>query len=172
LAKAHQDTIFGFCFPRKRRLGVELKPGARFRVFVLLGDGELNEGQMWEAAMAAAHFRVTNLVAIVDRNQFSLHGRTEAVMALEPLAAKWRAFGWAVYHVDGHRVEEVARVLAEAAGAAVERPRVVIAATVKGKGVSFMEGREEWHLGWLAPPDRERALRELGSSVPVTEGRA
>jgi transketolase len=147
-------------------IGLGMALGARvtnrsYRVFALLGDGELHEGQVWEAAMAAAHYRATNLIAIVDRNGYSLDGPTEQVMALEPLAAKWDAFGWDVFRVEGHQADRVAEVVEQAAAMRSDRPRVVIAHTVKGKGVSFMEGREAWHLGWLAPPDRERALDEL-----------
>ncbi len=137
------------------------------RVFVLLGDGELHEGQNWEAAMAAAHFRASNLCAIVDRNQFSLDGDTEQVLALEPLREKWKSFGWEVTEVDGHDAEAVAKsVSAAVADCAVPgAPQVVIAHTVKGKGVRSMEESRDWHLGWLAPADRDRVLRELAAGL-------
>lgn len=138
---------------------------AEVRVFVLLGDGELHEGQNWEAAMAAAHFRASNLCAIVDRNHYSLDGGTEQVLALEPLRDKWSSFGWEVSEVDGHDVDAVAKsVSAAVAGSGSPgAPQVVIADTVKGKGVRFMEESRDWHLGWLAPADRDRVLRELAA---------
>ena len=142
--------------------GVGMALGARitgkdFRVFVLLGDGECNEGQVWEAAMAAAHHRLDNLVAIVDRNEYCLDGKIDDVMGIEPLPEKFRAFGWAVVEVDGHDVEALQPVLA----ASYDRPTCVIAHTVKGKGVSFMEQQIGWHLGYLAPADEQRALDEI-----------
>ncbi len=142
------------------------------RVYVLLGDGECNEGQIWEAAMAAAHHRAANLFAIVDRNQMSLDGPTEEIMRIEPVADKWQAFGWAVREVDGHDPDAVAEALLDPDFGRDSRPHMLICHTVKGKGVSFMEGGREWHLGYLAPPDRDRALAELdgGSAVPVGTG--
>lgn len=141
------------------------------RVYALLGDGECDEGQIWEAAMAAAHHRAENLFAILDRNQMSLDGPTEEVMRLEPVADKWRAFGWAVREVDGHDPDAVAEVLLDPAFGADPRPHLVICHTVKGKGVSFMEGGREWHLGYLAPPDRDRVLSEIrGQTMPVAAG--
>jgi transketolase len=131
--------------------------GIDYRVFALLGDGELNEGQVWEAAMSAGHFELGRLCAIVDRNGYCLDGRVDDVMTIEPLADKWRAFGWEVGEVDGHDVEELLTALSVTA----DRPRCVIARTVKGKGVSFMEEQIGWHLGYLAPPDEARALEEI-----------
>jgi transketolase len=133
-----------------------------FRVFVLLGDGELHEGQVWEAALAAAHHRARNLIAIVDRNEYSLDGRVDDVIGLEPLDEKWRAFGWEVREVDGHDVAALLAVLRELAEDSERTaPAVLIAHTVKGKGVSFMETELGWHLGYLAPQDEERALAEI-----------
>jgi transketolase len=133
-----------------------------FRVFVLLGDGELHEGQVWEAALAAAHHRARNLIAIVDRNEYSLDGRVDDVIGLEPLDEKWRAFGWEVREVDGHDVAALLAVLRELAEDSERTaPAVLIAHTVKGKGVSFMETELGWHLGYLAPEDEERALAEI-----------
>lgn len=134
---------------------------ADYRVYVLLGDGELDEGQVWAAAMSAAHFRLGNLIAIVDRNQVSVDGPTEEVMDLEPLADKWRAFGWRVMEIDGHDLEAVLNAFATLPPPAAEQPTVIIAHTVTGKGVSFMEGDFAWHLGYLAPADEARALKEL-----------
>jgi transketolase len=134
--------------------------GRSFRVFVLLGDGECNEGQVWEAAMAASHHDLDNLVAIVDRNEYCLDGKVDDVMGIEPLADKFRAFGWDVADVDGHDVE----ALQDALAAPRDRPFCAIAHTVKGKGVSFMEQEMGWHLGYLAAVDEERALEELRSA--------
>jgi transketolase len=134
---------------------------ADYRVYVLLGDGELDEGQVWAAAMSAAHFHLGNLVAIVDRNRVSVDGDTDEVMGLEPLAEKWQAFGWSVVEIDGHDLSEVLHALGTLPPADGECPTVLIAHTVAGKGVSFMEGDFAWHLGYLAPADEARALREL-----------
>jgi len=136
--------------------------GHDYTVYVLLGDGELHEGQVWEAAMAAAHRRVRNLIAIVDRNEYCLDGVVEDVVGLEPLAEKWTAFGWQATTVDGHDVGALLETFATlAADGARDRPAVVIANTVKGKGVEFMEREPGWHLGYLDPADEERVLAEL-----------
>ncbi len=137
--------------------------GLNYRVFVLLGDGELDEGQVWAAAMSAAHYGLGNLVAIVDRNAVSVDGETEEVMSLEPLAEKWRAFGWRVIELDGHDLEVLLDTFAGLPAPDSDTPTVIIAHTVAGKGVSFMEDRFEWHLGYLAPEDEERAMEELTS---------
>jgi len=137
--------------------------GREFNVFALLGDGELQEGQVWEAAMSAAHHRARRLIAIVDRNEHSLDGKVEEVMAVEPLADKWRAFGWETHEVDGHDVPGLLALLQGiVADDARSSPAVVIAHTVKGKGVSFMESELGWHLGYLTPEDEQRALAEIG----------
>ena len=136
--------------------------GRDFNVFVLLGDGELQEGQVWEAAMSAAHHRARRLIAIVDRNEHSLDGKVEDVMAIEPLVDKWRAFGWETHEADGHDVPQLLAVLRGlVADDARSSPAVVIAHTVKGKGVSFMENELGWHLGYLAADDEARALAEI-----------
>lgn len=133
-----------------------------YRVYALLGDGELDEGQVWEAAMSASHFKLGNLVAIVDRNRVSVDGDTAEVMDVEPVSDKWAAFGWRVLQVDGHNLEALLDCFAGLPVPAFEQPIVIIAHTVAGKGVSFMEDRYEWHLGNLAPEDRTRALAGLG----------
>jgi transketolase len=136
--------------------------GQTYDVYVLLGDGELHEGQVWEAALAAGHRRVRNLIAIVDRNDFSLDGPVEQVVGLEPLADKWRAFGWQVSEVDGHDVDALLGTFgAIASDEARSRPAVVLARTVKGKGVGFMEREHGWHLGYLDAVDEERVRAEL-----------
>ncbi len=132
-----------------------------YRVYALLGDGECQEGQIWEAAMAAAHYKLDNLVAIVDRNGLQIDGPTEEVMGLEPLPDKWRAFGWHTIVIDGHSYREILAAFDEAA-ATRGRPTAIIARTVKGKGVSFMENAVEWHGVAPNAQQREQALAELG----------
>ena len=147
--------------------GLGMALGARiqkrsFDVYALLGDGEMQEGQVWAAAMAAAHHKARNLVAIVDRNGYQLDGKTDEVMGIEPLADKWRSFGWEVHEVDGHDVAALATLLRRIKADLVrEAPACVIAHTLKGKGVSFMESEPGWHLGWLAPEDEARVLEEI-----------
>src|SRR5665647_2204639 len=130
------------------------------RVFVVLGDGELQEGQVWEAAMAAPKFGLDNLVAIVDDNHIQLMGDTAAVMPIEPLAEKWRAFNWHVLEVDGHDPAAIESSCA-AAARVKGRPTVILARTVKGKGVSFMENTHEWHCAPVTEDLKEKALTEL-----------
>jgi transketolase len=122
--------------------------GKSWRVYCLVGDGECHEGSIWEAAMAAPHFGLNNLIAFVDRNHFCIDGHTEDVMALEPLADKWAAFGWEVRHVDGHDLEQLADAIEFAQGYE-NGPVLILAATVKGKGVDFMENDPAWHYGGL-----------------------
>ena len=115
-----------------------------WKTVCLLGDGECDEGSIWEAAMAAPRFRAGNVIAIVDRNRFMIDGPTEEVMGLEPFADKWKAFGWKVLEVDGHDFDQLDGALAEA-WAATDVPVVIIANTVKGKGVDFMENNVVYH---------------------------
>ena len=146
-------------------IGVGMALGAKtdnkdFRVYCLMGDGETDEGQIWEAAMSAAHYGLDNLCGIVDRNRLQIDGDTEKVMRLEPYCEKWAAFGWNVIECDGHNLEELMDAL-DQAECNCGVPTVIIAQTVKGKGVSFMENKAEWHG---IPPDDEQldlALREL-----------
>ncbi len=126
-----------------------------FRVYTLLGDGELNEGQVWEAAMFAAHKKLDNLCAIVDRNRLQIDGDTEKVMALEPLRAKWDAFGWHTLLIDGHNISEILHAFKEF-HIVKDKPTVIHAKTIKGKGVSFMENKAGWH--GKAPNKEELAL--------------
>jgi transketolase len=136
--------------------------GSGYDVYTLLGDGELNEGQVWEAAMSAAHHRLGNLIAIVDRNRYSLDGEVDDVLSVEPLADKWRAFGWEVREVDGHDVGALATLFRELrADTGRDHPVAVIAHTVKGKGVHFMESELGWHLGWLDSEDEAAVHAEL-----------
>jgi len=136
------------------------KQGRDERVYVLLGDGELQEGSVWEAAMSAAHFRLDHLVAIVDRNGLQLADRTERIMALEPLEAKWSSFGFDVRPLDGN---DAGSLLACAAGLdwSCGKPHVLLARTVKGKGVSFIENRPAWHHKIPVGDEVARAIEEL-----------
>jgi transketolase len=134
--------------------------GRDSRVYCLLGDGELDEGQVWEAAMAAAHYSLDNLTAIVDRNGVQNDDFCKNVMRTDPLPDKWQAFGWHVQEVDGHDLSQVIDAL-ETARNVRGRPSVIIAQTVKGKGVSFMENSAEWHGKAPNPEQTERALAEL-----------
>ena len=131
--------------------------GAAFRSFVILSDGECDEGAIWEAALFAGHHALGNLVALLDYNKLQSFGRTAEVLDLEPLAAKWKAFGWQVTELDGHDHLKLVASLA----LSCEKPHLLLCHTVKGKGVSFMEDRLEWHY---KSPDREAlaaALAEL-----------
>lgn len=136
--------------------------GKDWRTFVVLGDGELQEGSNWEAAMTAAHRGLSNLTAIVDRNGLQQGARTEDTARLEPLADKWRAFGWEVLEVNGHDHGALLDAFAPR-DAGEERPRFVIARTVKGKGASFMEDRVEWHHGVPSPEQIQTILAELAT---------
>ena len=134
--------------------------GRTSRVFVMLGDGECDEGQVWEAAMAASHYHLDNLVAIVDRNGIQNDRFTSEVVDLEPLTDKWRSFGWHTIEIDGHCISQVMDALEEAKSVK-EHPSVIIAATVKGKGVSFMENNPEFHGKAPTREQLELALAEL-----------
>ncbi len=130
------------------------------KVYVLLGDGELDEGSNWEASMSAAHYKLDNLVVIVDRNMLQITGRTEEVNQLEPLEDKFIAFGYAVRHVDGHSIPDLINVF-KSVPFEKGKPNLVLAHTVKGKGISFMENGTNWHH--RVPTDEEfhAAIREL-----------
>jgi transketolase len=134
--------------------------GSPYRVYALLGDGECQEGQVWEAATCAAHYGLTNLCAIVDKNGLQIDGRTRDVMNIDPLGARFRAFGWAVVPVQGHSFPSLLRGFAKA-DTIHDRPQVLIAKTIKGKGVSFMENNADWH--GIAPKKEQfdKAIEEL-----------
>jgi transketolase len=131
-----------------------------YRVYVLLGDGECQEGQVWEAAMAGAHFKADNLVAIIDHNQLQLDDRCCNVMNLEPLPDKFRAFGWNVIEANGHDIDQLLAAFGRAK-AATSMPTAIVAHTVKGKGVSFMENNVDWHGKAPNPEETKIALKEL-----------
>lgn len=132
-----------------------------YRTFVVLGDGELQEGSNWEAAMYAGHRKLSNLMAIVDRNRLQQGLGTEETNALDPLGDKWRAFGWDVFEINGHNFEELLGVIESPAAG---KPRVIIANTIKGKGVSFIENRVEWHHKVPSPEQNILAIKELTHS--------
>lgn len=136
------------------------RDGRAYRVFCLMGDGEQAEGSVWEAAMAGAHYRLDNLIGIVDRNRLQISGSTEDVMGLEPLEQKWAAFGWEVVSIDGNDMDELVKTL-EAVPAAPGKPTLVMANTVKGKGVSFAENSAKWHHHVPSDEDLHKALAEL-----------
>jgi len=131
-----------------------------YRTFVILGDGETQEGQVWEAAMVAAHYNLDNLIVILDYNKLQLYGQTNTIMNIEPVIEKWQVFGWNTIEINGHRINEIVQAL-ENAVKFEGKPTIVVAHTVKGKGVSFMENKVEWHS---LPPTKEqveKALKEL-----------
>lgn len=127
-------------------------------VYVMMGDGEQAEGSIWEAAMAASNFNLENLTAIIDRNHLQISGNTEDVMRLEPLADKWRAFGFHVIEIDGHDFTQIHNALTHREPG---KPVLVLAHTIKGKGISFMENQPKWHHGVPTSEQMSAALREL-----------
>jgi len=141
-------------------LGARLQ-GKDFRVLVMLGDGELQEGSSWEAAMSAAHQKVSNLTAILDYNKVQQSGHVSNMLSLEPAVDKWRAFGWKVREVDGHDMDQIVSAL-DALPFAEDKPSVLIAHTIKGKGVSFSEDTHLWHNNMVPDEVYEKALAELG----------
>ena len=139
-------------------LGTKLD-GYDSKTYVILGDGELQEGQIWEAAMSADKFKSNNLIAIVDYNKVAQDNITKDLKDLEPLEDKWNSFNWDVHRIDGHNMEAIMNVLQLPLHP--EKPRVIIADTIKGKGVSFMEGKTAWHGVAPSAEDYEKALKEL-----------
>ncbi|MDT0577128.1 transketolase [Croceicoccus sp. F390] len=149
----------GMCLASRFRSGSD-------RTFVLLGDGELHEGQVWEAAMSASHFKLGNLVAIVDANGSSADGPTSEVMNIEPIAGRFEAFGWRAVEIDGHDVTQIVQAMDEIPDADSTVPTVIVARTQKGKGVSYMEAApREWHLGFMGSSDRQQAEQEIRSRI-------
>jgi transketolase len=147
--------------------GQDARATTAFRVFTLLGDGELAEGSNWEAAMAAAHYQLDNLTAIIDHNTLQISGRTREVCSNEPLDEKFRAFGWAVKIINGHNYAELTDALSHPAE--IGKPTCVIANTVKGKGVSFMEDVAKWHHGVPSEAELKQALAELNDAEKVLQ---
>ncbi|MCL2057446.1 MAG: transketolase [Oscillospiraceae bacterium] len=138
--------------------------GKGFYTYVLMGDGELQEGQVWESAMSASKFCVDNCIAIVDHNKVQLDGKVDDIMPLGDLALKWRSFGWNVIEADGHDVQDMLKAINHAKSVK-KTPSVIIADTVKGKGVSFMENNHKWHGAVIGKDDYESAMRELGGEA-------
>jgi transketolase len=147
-------------------IGVGMALGGRvqsldFRVYVMVGDAELNEGQIWEAAMSAGHFKLDSLVCIVDRNQLGIDGRTEDIMAVEPIEDRFASFGWEVQRINGHSVDDIVDAFDAAKKSSRRQPHVIIADTIKGKGVQRMELDVNWHVGNLGPEDYQEVYEEL-----------
>ncbi len=140
-------------------LGTRLA-GLDSKVYVILGDGEIQEGQIWEAAMSASKFNTNNLIAIVDNNKVAQDNITKDLKDIEPIEAKWDSFGWDVHRINGHNMTEIIKILQKAIHP--DKPRVIIADTIKGKGVSFMEGKTAWHGVAPSKEDYDKALKELG----------
>ena len=132
-----------------------------WRVYCVIGDGESNEGSIWEAAMSAAHYKLDNLIVFQDRNHMMIDGPTEEVMSLEPLADKWRAFGFETREVDGHDMTRLAEAIDEALRMK-GKPFMILCDTVKGKGVDFMENKPDWHYGGLSSELVEKAKQSIG----------
>jgi transketolase len=130
------------------------------RVYVLMGDGEVQEGQIWEAAMSAAHYKIDNLCALLDLNGLQIDGPVQEVMNIQPIADKWQSFGWHVFEVDGHDIDAILDALYKAEKIK-GKPSIIICNTVKGKGVSFFENKVEYHGVSPSDEELERALQEL-----------
>ena len=145
--------------------------GLGYRVFCVAGDGELGEGQMWEAAMAAGHFELGSLVCIVDRNGLSIDGPTEDLMGIEPLADKFASFRWNVQRIDGHDLDAILDAYDRLEPPGRGRPQVIIADTVKGRGVRRMEGDIGWHVGRLAGADYDEVIAEIQAGLAADRGR-
>jgi len=175
------DSPFGMHPDMKKIPGVEMSTGSLghglsvavgfaiaarmdkkgFRIFVLLGDGEVNEGMVWEAAASASQFKLGNITAVIDRNSLCLDGKTEEIMAIEPIKDRWQAFGWRVVEVDGHDMKKLVDALDGLAPTSDPQPTLIIARTVKGKGVDFMEGDPMWHYAGLSPEMAEKAYTSI-----------
>ncbi len=145
-------------------LGLAAKLNKRnYKTYVLLGDGELNEGQIWEAAMYANKMKLNNVIAIVDHNGVQLDGTNDEIMPINPLKEKWESFGWRVIEINGHNISEILKSL-ERADTITDNPVVIIADTIKGKGVSFMEGDHKWHGKAPTKKEYQQAISELEGS--------
>ncbi len=138
--------------------------GTHYRVFSMIGDGETQEGQIWEAAMSAAKWQLENLIVFLDYNKGQIDGPVKEIMDLEPLASKWAAFNWDVQEIDGHDIKKILDAI-ERTRAIPGKPHMIIAHTIKGKGVSFMEGKIEWHGKTPTKEEAEIAIREIEGSA-------
>lgn len=135
-----------------------------YRVYTVMGDGEQAEGSVWEAAMSAAHYKLDNLIGILDRNKLQISGCTEDIMGLEPLSDKWRSFGWEVVEVDGNNVEELLKTF-KSLPVKRDKPTIILAHTIKGKGVSYMENVAKWHHGVPSDEEYKTAINELTQNM-------
>ncbi len=131
-----------------------------YKVYVLLGDGEIQEGQVWEAAMSSAHYKLDNVVAVLDNNNLQIDGFNDEVKSIKPIKEKWKAFGWHVIEIDGHNFDQIKNALDEADNIK-EKPVMIIAHTIKGKGVCCMENKAEWHGKACTPAELKQCLKEL-----------
>ncbi|MEI6293741.1 MAG: transketolase [Methanomicrobiales archaeon] len=132
-----------------------------YHTYVLLGDGECDEGSVWEAAMSASHFHLSNLIAIIDNNTLQYDGFCSEIMTLGNFKDKWESFGWDVIETDGHDVKELYQAITSIQPSEIIKPHVIIAHTIKGKGISFMENKKEWHHSSLSQKQYETALAEI-----------
>ncbi|RLD83921.1 MAG: transketolase [Bacteroidetes bacterium] len=137
--------------------------GLNYKTYCLIGDGEMNEGSNWEAIMAAAHYKVTSLIPIVDFNKRMIDGEVKDIMSIDPLADKWKAFGFDVIEINGHDFNQLNDAI-EKANAAVDRPVVIIANTIKGKGIDFMEDQTKWHYGSIDSTVVEKAKASIAAN--------
>ncbi len=140
-------------------LALKLKGNSSSKVYVILGDGECDEGSVWEAAMSAAKYKLNNLIVIVDQNQIQYDGMTDEIMPLESLQDKWKSFGWYCETIDGHDVIQCHKAFSDTSNI----PKTVIARTIKGKGISFMEGVPSWHHAVMTQSQRKQAWEEIGN---------
>ena len=143
-----------------------------FRVYCMLGDGEIAEGQIWEAVMAASHFKLQGLVAIIDRNQLCIDGHTEEIMAIEPIDQRFAAFGWDVQRIDGHDLDAILVALGKLKPAGTGKPQLIIADTIKGRGVKRMELSLQWHVANLVGEDYDDAEAEIRAGLKPYEARS
>ena len=153
----------GFSIALGMALGARLD-NKKYWVYAILGDGEIQEGQIWEAAMCAAHYKVTNLITILDYNRIQLMGKIADIMEISPVKEKWVSFGWNTIEIDGHDIGEIISSIEEAKKFK-NKPTIIIAHTIKGKGVSYMEGKSEWHGKFPCEEELKIAIRELTSDV-------
>jgi transketolase len=140
----------------------------KFKIYLILGDGELQEGQVWEAAMNSAHRHLSNICVIVDRNRFESQGEVDSLKSIEPLIEKWKAFGWDTFRVDGHNIKQICDTLDRFDGNG-SKPFLIIADTIKGKGVSFMENTYKYHNASLNEQEYAKAIHELQSEITKFE---
>ena len=143
-------------------LALKMKNNFSSKVYVLLGDGECNEGSVWESAMSAAHYKLHNLIVIIDKNNLQYDDKTQNVMSLEPFEYKWKSFGFKTITIDGHNIEMLVNAFKTVHE---QQPLCIIAETVKGKGISFMENDAKWHNGALSKEQYDQAILELGGSL-------